>query len=139
MDASLLSDWYTTAMEKLAETGRESAGQEALGRVLASTPPDDDGTWPGEVVREFLESQQSSEIEGGLFVELLNRRGVTTRGLEDGGAQEQALVERYTADADRLADEAPRTAAILRDIAKSYAREARRNDQSAERFKRGLE
>lgn len=139
MDASLLSDWYTAAMEKLAETGRESAGQDALGRVLASTPPDDDGTWPGEVVREFLEIQQSSEIESGLFVELLNRRGATTRGLEDGGAQEQALVERYTADAERLADEAPRTAAILRDIAKSYAREARRNDRSAERFKRGLE
>lgn len=139
MDASLLSDWYSAAMEKLAETGRESAGQDALGRVLASTPPDDDGTWPGEVVREFLEIQQSSEIESGLFIELLNRRGATTRGLEDGGAQEQALVERYTADAERLSDEAPRTAAVLRDIAKSYAREARRNDRSAERFKRGLE
>lgn len=139
MDASLLSDWYTAAMKKLAETGRESAGQDALGRVLASTPPDGDGTWPGEVVREFLEIHQSPEIEGGLIVELLNRRGATTRGLEDGGAQEKALAERYTADADRLADEAPRTAAILRDIAKSYAREARRNDQSAERFKRGLE
>ncbi len=37
-----------------------------------------------------------------------------------------------------LADEHPRSAAILRYLAESYEREARRNEASAERFRRGL-
>jgi hypothetical protein len=91
------------------------------------------------VVRDTLEELQSEEIEDGFYVEVLNRRGVTSRGLEDGGAQELELVERYKGDAQRLADRWPRTAAILRKLVKSYENEARRNEESAERFRRGLE
>ena len=70
---------------------------------------------------------------------MLGRRGVTSRDLEDGGEQERTLVDRYRADAERSSDQWPRTAAILRKIVKSYESEARRNDESAERFRRGLD
>lgn len=78
-------------------------------------------------------------MEEGFYVEVLNRRGVTNRGLEDGGAQELELVKRYQNAAQRVADRWPRTAAILRKIAKSYESEAQRNEEEAERFRRGLE
>ncbi len=123
----------------LKEAGRLETGLSHVGHVLASAPPDEDGGWPPEVVRDLLEDLQSEEVENGLLIEVLNSRGVTSRALEEGGGQEDELAERYRQDADRYADEWPKTAALLRDLAKSYETDARRNEESAERFRRGLE
>ena len=65
--------------------------------------------------------------------------GVTSRGLEDGGAQELELAKRYREAAQRFADWWPRAASIFRKLSKSYENEARRNEESAERFRLGLE
>jgi hypothetical protein len=137
--AAELRRWLDETFRLLHDAGRSDAGQMHIGKMLVSAPADADGTWPPEVVRDTLEELQSEEIEDGFYVEVLNRRGVTSRGLEDGGAQELELVERYKGDAQRLADRWPRTAAILRKLVKSYENEARRNEESAERFRRGLE
>ena len=64
---------------------------------------------------------------------------MTSRGLESGGAQEEALVDKYRSDAEEFKARWPRTAAILRRIADGYRAEARRNEDNAERFRRGLE
>jgi hypothetical protein len=49
------------------------------------------------------------------------------------------LVAQYSQQADGFSDEWPRTAAILRAIARSYEYQARREENSAERFRRGDE
>jgi hypothetical protein len=95
--------------------------------------------WPSRAVRALLESLQNDKIEEGLRTEIHNQRGVTTRGLTEGGVQERDLVSRYREEAARLSDEWPRSAAILRYIADDYDREARRNDEDAERFRKGFE
>jgi hypothetical protein len=123
----------------LEPTGRAKPGLRHLGEVLVRTPPDADGVWPAEVVRDFLEERQSDEIESGLYLAIVNSRGVTRRGLEEGGEQERDLKVKYEADAAKIADVAPRAAAVLRDVARSYDRDARRNDLSAERIRKGLE
>ena len=97
-----------------------------------------DGTWPGVVVRDLLEDVQLEHIETGLYLHVVNSRGITSRGLEDGGDQELQLSADYRAKAEALADTAPRTAALLRGVAASYDRDARRNEGDAERFRRGL-
>ncbi|GIU85995.1 MAG: hypothetical protein KatS3mg009_0510 [Acidimicrobiia bacterium] len=139
IDQDRLRAWLDGARRLLDERGRLEVGLVHFGHVLASAPPDDDGAWPPEVVRDLLEELQSEDVEGGLSAELFNSRRVTSRGLEEGGVQEMELAAKYRADADRWADEWPRIAALLRGIAKSYEADARRNEDSAERFRRGLE
>lgn len=139
IDRERLHTWLDEAKRLLDERGRLEVGLVHFGQVLASAPPDIDGGWPPQVVRDLLEELQSENVESGLSTELFNRRGVTSRGLEEGGSQEMELASRYRADADKWTDEWPRIAALLRGIAKSYEADARRNEDSAERFRRGLE
>lgn len=72
-------------------------------------------------------------------MEVQNQRGVSSRGLTDGGEQERGLVRKYREQADAFADKWPRTAAILRRLADGYEREARQQDEESERFRRGFE
>ncbi|WP_158682478.1 hypothetical protein [Nocardia cyriacigeorgica] len=88
MNAEALRAWLDGAMELLAERGRTEVGLQHIGQVLGHTPPDADGTWPGVVVRSLLEEVQLDHIETGLYLHIVNGRGVTTRGLEDGGDHE---------------------------------------------------
>ena len=73
------------------------------------------------------------------FIAILNNRGVAGRSLEAGGVQERSLAEKYRRDAEQCADEWPRTASLLRSLADYYERDARGEDNSAERFRRGIE
>lgn len=138
IDSAALGSWVEEAAALLKKTDRFEVGMVHLGHVLAWAPSDPDGSWPPQPVRDLLERLQSDEVEDGLRNQILNRRGVTSRGLEDGGAQEDALVARYRGDTERFRDRWPRTAAVLRSVAESYEAESRRNENSAERFRRGL-
>lgn len=139
LDADKLRAWVSRARAELSRLKRRAVGDSQIGRVLAYSPAHADGLWPAIPVRDLLEELQSPELENGLKVEIYNQRGVTTRGPESGGAQERELAARYRADADRLADRWPRTAALLRSVGDSYEREARREDEDAERWRKGLE
>ncbi|WP_203799322.1 hypothetical protein [Mycobacterium heckeshornense] len=134
-----LKAWFDAVMELLTESDRVGAAQTHIGQVLAFAPPDSDGVWPPEVVREFLEEVRSDKLENGLLIAILNQRGVTSRGLEEGGEQEEKLADKYQSQAEQFADQWPRTSALLRAIAGTYDADARRNEESAERFRRGLE
>lgn len=138
MNAKVLRGWIDSAMGLLAERGRTEVGLQHIGQVLGHTPPDADGTWPGLVVRDLLEEVQLDHIENGLYLQIVNSRGVTSRGLEDGGEQELKLAADYRAKAEAIADDAPRVAGLLRRVAGSYESDARRNEEEAERFRRGL-
>lgn len=138
LDAEELKQWLLTVLPLLDERDRAVVGRHHIGQVLVATPPDADRVWPGEVVRDLFEDLQDDEIERGFSLQVFNGRGVTTRGLEDGGVQEVGLAKQYRDQAARVADTAPRTAALLRKIATSYEADARREDEDAERFRRGL-
>lgn len=138
MDAQVFRVWLNSAMELLEQQGRTEVGLQQIGQVLGHTPPDADGSWPGVVVRDLLEEMQLEHIETGLYLHIVNSRGLVSRGLEDGGDQELKLAADYRAKAEGLADRAPRAAGLLRRVAVSYESDARRNEDDAERFRRGL-
>jgi hypothetical protein len=71
----------------------------------------------------------SKHFDIGMEVGRFNVRGVTTRGFLDGGA---TLPNQYRKWADIVGDLWLRTGR-LRHLADSYARDARREDESAER------
>ena len=60
-----------------------------------------------------------------------NGRGVRTSSAYEGGDQERALAEKYRKWAEEVGLLSPLTARILSEIADSYLREAKRNDEDA--------
>lgn len=68
----------------------------------------------------------------GVHVGVVNDRGITTRGLYDGGDQERNIAGRYKRWAQQAAGEWPRTSRILRRLGEEYEREAGRRDAEAQ-------
>jgi fermentation-respiration switch protein FrsA (DUF1100 family) len=79
-------------------------------------------------VRSLLEELTSDRIETGLYIGVVNARGVTCRAHDTGGEPERALAEQHRAWASALAASAPRAAGVLRRIAENYSSDAKRED-----------
>ena len=101
--------------------------------MLAHAPRDPEGIWPAVPVRDLIEITRSQELERGLVIGVHNSRGVTSRAMNDGGAQERDLARYYHRCSEEAALEWPRTSAVLEQIAKSYEAEGARQDEDAER------
>jgi transcriptional regulator with XRE-family HTH domain len=131
VDRDSLFTWIRAAREGLSEARRLVIGDQQIGQMLSGSPPSGDGTWPCEQVRAVIEEVHSQHLETGISIGVYNSRGVTSRGMYDGGFQERALAERYDGLASAVADTAPRTAGMLRGIAANYRYDARQEDQQA--------
>jgi hypothetical protein len=112
-DSNALKAWVRQAREALAATGRAAIGDEKIGKMLSGSPPGADGAWPHPAVCEVIEEAASLELERGIEVGVYHSRGVVTKGLREGGAQERRLAERYRGFAATIGDRWPRTAAVL--------------------------
>lgn len=133
IDAAQLTAWVRDVRLALEESGRSAIGDEQIGQVLAASPVGSDGVWPAEAVRDLLDTLGNTRVDTGFHIGKMNQRGVTSRGVFDGGDQERALEAEYRERATILATKWPRTARILRGIADDYQQQARQNDAEAER------
>lgn len=131
LDENHLRTWIAQVREKAAEAGRSVMALEHIGKIFAFSPVEADGAWPHRVVRDLIEEIANEHLESGFYCQVFNNRGVTMRGLTDGGAQERTLAESYENHAKKLADAWPRTASVLRGLAQDYRRHAQREDESA--------
>lgn len=91
-----------------------------------------DGNWPDVPVRAVIEKMSNVNIEKGLLLAVRNNRGVTVRGLFDGGRQERGLSQQYRKWSNALSLEWPRTSSLLEKIAQSFEMDARTHDEHAE-------
>jgi transcriptional regulator with XRE-family HTH domain len=132
IDATALEDWVKKARKLLAQAGRIDIGDQRIGEILAKSVRQPDEPWPPRPVREVIEVCRSRHLETGLEIGVYNYRGVTVRSPHDGGVQERDLADRYRRDAETMRFDWPRTAATLDRIAESFARDAEREDQSAD-------
>lgn len=129
-----LREWCHSAMQLLKEKDREIVGFQSIGAVLARVPiSEKDGIWPCSVAREYIE-KGLDEIAKGMEMARHNERGISWRGLADGGKQERDMAKKYQQDADQIKIDYPRTAAFLNRIAEGYIRDSKRMDKNAERF-----
>ena len=133
IDVPTLLAWVQQARSLADGGGRADIADQVIGQVLSGAPADVDGTWPVRPVRDLIEEIASTELEQGITIGAFNSRGVVSQGIYDGGSQDLGLAERYRHDAENVAAEHPRTAAMLRRMADSYGRDARRGDQDADR------
>jgi len=128
IDDRALREWVLAAREALQGSGHAEVGDRRIGEVLARVPAGNDGIWPHECLRILLEEWASEAIEEGIYLGVVNGRGVTCRSPDTGGAPERSLAERYDSWASALAVTATRTAAVLRLLATRYRTDARRED-----------
>jgi hypothetical protein len=139
IDSEQLNQWVDDVIPLLQAADREAIGLELIGRVLAKAADDADETWPTRPVRDLIERLRRTEVDRGFEIEVFNSQGPTSRGLTDGGEQERVLAAKYEGLAHKIADEWPRTASILRSVARAYEEEARRHDEEVRRYLEGLD
>lgn len=132
IDPHVLNGWVDSARAILKETGRADIGDDQIGAYLSRSPIGNDGIWPHESVRTVIERIKSEKIDDAIRCGRRNYRGVTTRHPYAGGEQERKLAQAYYNDAGKIQLVSPRTAGMLRAIAKSYEWEAEREDQAVE-------
>jgi hypothetical protein len=126
-----LASWVEKTRAQLADLDRADIGDQQIGQTLSGTLPAADGIWPAEEIRELIERLKSTNLESGLGIGVLNSRGVTTRALYDGGAQEWSLAAKYRGWSDAVINRWPRTGRVLTQLADDYERQARREDMAA--------
>jgi len=125
--------WVQRARAELAASDRQQVGDKKIGQVLARAPIDSDGVWPAVTVRKVIEQLRNHDVEIGILRGVMASRGVTTRNWGAGGEQERDLESRYRKWSSMISTAWPRTSRLLNQIADSYASDARRWDQSADR------
>jgi hypothetical protein len=127
-----LQAWIAAARAETEARDRKTMGLHAIAEMLARSPTGRDGFWPHEAVRDALEELEEEVVPSAFHMSRYNRRGVTSRGMFDGGQQERNLAAWYATQAKALTPRWSRTAAILRDFERTYLGEARYQDLQAE-------
>lgn len=125
-----LRQWVNTVRDMLTASGRAKIGDEKVGAVLATGAGSAQEGWPCLSVRELLEDLGSRDVEQGFYSSAHMARGIYTKSVYEGGAQERELAQRFRDRAEECR-EWRRTSRLLRAIADAYEREARSQDASA--------
>ena len=132
IDGSYLAEWIDRVRTLLSVDGSKRDYDGQIGEILASSPDGKDGMWPAEEGRDLIESLGNPKMEAGLHRGRVNRTSVTFRGVFEGGTQEAVVAERYRENAREMNARWPRTAEILRALAKDSEQEAARQNFEAE-------
>jgi hypothetical protein len=133
VDEKTLLAWVQRARSLAEDCGLLEICDSRIGEVFAYAPVESDGSWPCIPVRDTLEEigKDTDEVFQGFHVGIYNKRGMFSKTMREGGAQERALAEKYREFADASGIEWPKTAATLRRIADEYEEFARREDAQA--------
>lgn len=132
INADALNQWVDDARKLLQEADRATIGDDQIGSYLSHSPVGSDGVWPHEAVRSVIERVKSPQLDLAIRIGKQNARGMTSRSPWDGGKQERDLAAQYYSDAKKIELIYPKTAEILRNIARDYDNEARRQDWDSE-------
>lgn len=127
-----LWDWVETARNLAKDCGRLEVCDSYIGQLFARAAYPKASGWPNIAVCKVIENLCSDDLERGFYIGIRNERGVTSRSLYEGGKQEREEADLFDRLAAEIALRSPRAAAVLRDVAESYRRQALREDEEAE-------
>jgi len=131
LDKDYLAAWIESVRAKCLKIDRLNVADSEIGRILARSPVDADGIQPMIGIREILEQLRNRDIERGYYYGIINSRGVTRRGMNEGGRQERRLEEQYRNQALALAAKWPSSSRIHSSLADYYASGAKGEDNDA--------
>ena len=107
-----------------------------IGELLSKAPFEEDSEWPCLPVCEVMERISSQQIGRGFNIGVYNGRGVHSRRIGEGGAQERELAAQYRNWVRLRGFHYPYVSNILESIAADYDREARQHDDETKLQKR---
>lgn len=117
--------WLESVKATCAESGHIEVALKHVGNVLIHCPPDTDGLWINHTAAEALNARYADEMRNGFSLAVFNSRGV--HWVDPSGKPELELSEKYKKQAEDVENAGyQRLASTLRQLADSYANEARR-------------
>jgi hypothetical protein len=120
-----LAEWLDAVKKECNESGHLEVAMTMVGHVLFYTPPDPDGMWIHRSAAEVLNAKDAIDMRDGFRTEVFNSRGA--HWVDPAGKPEKELAEKYRTRAETLENAGyQRFATTLRELAKSYEREAER-------------
>jgi hypothetical protein len=138
VNEEFLAAWVKKSQELADASGRRVVADSQIGQILAYSRVEADGVWPPRSVTHVLEDLATEAMLRGFGIGAYNKRGITTRGLNDGGKQEFLLAKHYRDWAALAKIEFPKTARVLRQLAADYEGEGRSRDAETQRFQEGF-
>ena len=136
VNAEELLDWIAEVRRLCAEHGRVEIGDQKIGELLSKAPAEEDGGWPCLSVCKAMERFASQQIGDSFKIGVFNGRGVSSRGVYEGGAQERELAAKYRGWAQQRAFNYPYVSSVLERIVTDYDRVAKWEDTEVEIRKR---
>jgi hypothetical protein len=130
IDPQKFGAWMQRAREMLTEVGRISTGENSIGQIVGQTIKKTAEIWPSPDVGKALEPWVTDDFAQGLYLGIVNSRGVVWRG--KGGEQERVLSVKYRRWAKPLLVSCPKLARAIEEVAKSYDRQAEAEDREEE-------
>ncbi len=121
LDSDKFRRWVSEVRELCKKHHRIRIGDSILGQLFVHAPIDDkDQSWPHQTVRDIIEKLKNDKLDQEFIIGIINKRGVTSRGIYDGGEQERKLADKYKILAEKIKLLWPHTAGLLKKIEKQY-------------------
>jgi hypothetical protein len=132
INESELAQWVEDAKGFVHASGHGNIGEYYIGKLLSNSPYGTDKQWPHEAIRPVIEAVMSEHLALGFHNGTINNRGVTTRGLTEGGRQEREIAASYKGYALDFLGTWPRTSRMLSKLAEYYEQLGIQQDDRAD-------
>ena len=137
IDGEAFAGWVARVRKKLEELNRSRVGDSLIGKIIARATYSKTEEWPDVDLASCVERLANDSLISGFSTQVVNLRGITSRGPTDGGEKERQLADRYKELADRIRRHSSRLAGAFSQVSEGYLREAKRHDEDAERVRWG--
>ena len=132
LDAVVMQQWVDAARQGLAAAELSDIGDYEIGRLLANSPEDENGTWPLPAVCTLIDEVGSKNLDEGFIAGTCRGLMSSVRGIYDGGQQEHESAQRYHALSRQIRSTSRHTARLLKKAADRYEERAVEEDDQAE-------
>lgn len=130
-----LGQWIDEARELADKSGRLDAADTYIGKILAQQYNIKNKNWLSQEISQTIERIYNETIGNGFFHGIYNKRGTVTKSAYEGGGQEKELSNHFDILAKKNMNKYPKIASIFESLKKTYAQEAKSEDERAERRK----
>lgn len=131
LDAVVMQRWVDAARQGLAAAELSDIGDYEIGRLLANSPEDENGTWPLPAVCTLIDEVGSKNLDEGFIAGTCRGLMSSVRGIYDGGQQEHESAQRYHALSKQIRLTSRHTARLLKKAADRYEKRATEEDEQA--------
>ncbi len=118
VNEQLLKNYITTLLQLAKEKNMMNATYSMIGQLLANIRFNE--SYPPDYLCELIEDLNNDYVDSAFSSKLFNKRGVVTRGWNEGGGIEYAEQNKYHTYAEKTRYSYPRITKVFKELAKQY-------------------